>query len=51
MGFAFFGYVKKFEIVMAGSNTKFTLNHYDASFEKFELFDFDKDDSDELAVI
>lgn len=44
-------YIKKFEVKVSGSDTSFVIEDYDASFEKLETIDFDKDSTDELLIL
>lgn len=44
-------YISRFEINIAGVSDTFTIEDYDAAFEKLEVFDFDLDAIDELVIL
>lgn len=44
-------YIADFEVIITGSDNTFTINEYDASFEKLELFDFNQDGVNELIIM
>lgn len=44
-------YIAEFEVTIAGSESTFKLEEYDAAFEKLALFDFDADNRNELIIM
>lgn len=44
-------HISRFEVNIAGVSDTFIIQDYDASFEKLEVFDFNKDGIDELIIL
>lgn len=44
-------YIKEFKVMLTGQDSPFIIENYDASFEKMELFDFGKDNVEELVIM